>query len=514
MTAVWEGADGAPNWIIQAATAPPEGNFGPAANLSAPSRDAQLPQVAASPDGTVTVVWQRSDGANTVIQAATRPPGGSFGAPVNLSPAGNDAINPQVAASPDGTVTVVWQRFNGIHDVVQASTRAPGGTFGPPTDLSALGGQAGSPQLAASPDGTVTVVWQRFDGANTIIQAATRPPGAGFGTPVDLSAPSQNATIPQVASAGDGSVAAVWSRFNGAVSIIQASVRTPGGSFAEPVDLSNPFLNADTPQISGAPDGSFSAVWSRFIGVQQVIQSSTRGPSGAFGEVTNLSQPGAILPQLAIAADGSATAVWQRDTGSIILIESLSTARPSPLLQVSRAGSGSGSVTSAPGGINCGTDCAENFPSFTEVTLTATPDPASASSPGSRFLGWSGGGCSGTEACTVTVLDAGEVTARFGKAQIGKVRVAGSSRVRSNAAVTYRVQIANTGDVAAAGVRVRLDGRGIRAGSRATGIPASSSRTLSILAKPRKTGRIKIRFRVTSANAGSRTVSKTITVTR
>ena len=34
---------------------------------------------------------------------------------------------------------------------------------------------------------------------------------------------------------------------------------------------------------------------------------------------------------------------------------------------------------------------------FCQVTLTATPDA------GSKFVGWSGGGCSGTGECTVTV---------------------------------------------------------------------------------------------------------------
>jgi CSLREA domain-containing protein len=53
-------------------------------------------------------------------------------------------------------------------------------------------------------------------------------------------------------------------------------------------------------------------------------------------------------------------------------------------LSVTKAGSGSGTVTSNPAGIDCGADCSEIYPFNTVVTLTATP------SGGSTFAGWSG----------------------------------------------------------------------------------------------------------------------------
>jgi hypothetical protein len=76
-------------------------------------------------------------------------------------------------------------------------------------------------------------------------------------------------------------------------------------------------------------------------------------------------------------------------------------------LTVTRSGDGSGRVTSSPAGVDCGADCTETYAYGTEVTLTAAP------SAGSSFDGWSGGGCTGTGPCTVTVTAATEVTARF-----------------------------------------------------------------------------------------------------
>jgi hypothetical protein len=75
-------------------------------------------------------------------------------------------------------------------------------------------------------------------------------------------------------------------------------------------------------------------------------------------------------------------------------------------LNVAKKGSGSGTVTSAPAGINCGKTCAKKFPSGSGVTLTAKP------APGSKFAGWSGA-CAGTGSCKLTVTAARSVTATF-----------------------------------------------------------------------------------------------------
>jgi hypothetical protein len=77
------------------------------------------------------------------------------------------------------------------------------------------------------------------------------------------------------------------------------------------------------------------------------------------------------------------------------------------LLSVGKEGAGLGTVTSKTPGINCGSDCSETFGSTVVVTLTAV------AASGSLFLGWHGGGCSGTGSCTVTVASDSVVTATF-----------------------------------------------------------------------------------------------------
>jgi len=84
----------------------------------------------------------------------------------------------------------------------------------------------------------------------------------------------------------------------------------------------------------------------------------------------------------------------------------ITAATPSFALTVAKAGTGSGTVTSSPAGVNCGSDCSESYTSGTNVTLTAAP------AAGSTFAGWSGA-CTGTGTCAVTMSAARSVTATF-----------------------------------------------------------------------------------------------------
>jgi Calx-beta domain/Divergent InlB B-repeat domain len=69
--------------------------------------------------------------------------------------------------------------------------------------------------------------------------------------------------------------------------------------------------------------------------------------------------------------------------------------------------SGNGTVTSSPPGINCPTECAEQFDSGSRVTLEAQP------APGDAFLGWGGACSSSTTTCTVVMDVPKNVAAKF-----------------------------------------------------------------------------------------------------
>ncbi len=76
-------------------------------------------------------------------------------------------------------------------------------------------------------------------------------------------------------------------------------------------------------------------------------------------------------------------------------------------LSVATTGDGTGNVVSTPSGIACAPLCAASFAAGSQVTLTATP------ATDAVFSGWSGGGCSGTGSCVVTLNADTSITAEF-----------------------------------------------------------------------------------------------------
>jgi hypothetical protein len=144
-------------------------------------------------------------------------------------------------------------------------------------------------------------------------------------------------------------------------------------------------------------------------------------------------------------ANHSTVAFWSFTTGSGPQTFNLS---------VSKSGSGSGTITSGPSGINCGATCSYAFTSGTPVTLTATADT------GSTFTGWSGGSCSGTGTCTVTMTAAMSVTANFSVAALPDLIIESITPLPANPqvneAITFSVVVKNQSQVDASGFYVDL----------------------------------------------------------
>jgi len=129
------------------------------------------------------------------------------------------------------------------------------------------------------------------------------------------------------------------------------------------------------------------------------------------------------------AVEGTEFHVDFRNVGSDARVE-LEPAR-TDRLTVTIGGTGAGTVTSSPGGINCAgsvVSCTGAFPEGSSVTLTAAPDT------GMVFVGWAGA-CAGTSTCTISVNGPQSVVANFASPlQYYHLDVLGSVRMITDAA--------------------------------------------------------------------------------
>lgn len=124
-------------------------------------------------------------------------------------------------------------------------------------------------------------------------------------------------------------------------------------------------------------------------------------------------------------------------------------------LTVTKAGTGSGTVTSNDGKINCGTTCTASYAVTTPpptVTLTATADS------GSTFRGW-GGACSGRGTCSVTMDANKSVTATF--ALRGGGAIPGAGCQTDNVEGTSQNDTIQMCDTATDNLTIRGDGNGV-----------------------------------------------------
>ncbi|MCA1656146.1 MAG: hypothetical protein LC713_00230 [Actinobacteria bacterium] len=327
----------APRATVQAVVRPAGGGFSAPLDVSLPSEDIALfPDVAIDQAGDAIAVWQRSDG-DSIIQAAVRPAGGHFSAPVDLSAPGHDSRAPHVVINAAGDAIVVWEAStpNGESQSVEAVVRPAHGNFSVPVRLSAPGGALYGEDAALDANGHALVVWGRAperhgfsQGNETIIQASTRPAGGSFSTPVDLTTRSRSAIDagPVVALDPAGEAIVAWDHRTGYFAqTIQAAVRPAGGSFSAPVVLSGRREQSFDPTVAFDAAGDALALWGHADRLRRTrvnMQVALRPAGGGFSRPVDLSELARDprlsftdtdpATRLAVDAAGDAVAVSKR----------------------------------------------------------------------------------------------------------------------------------------------------------------------------------------------------------
>jgi hypothetical protein len=170
--------------------------------------------------GNATAVWAGAVFSGDRIQShriqiATRPAGGSWSAPVSISQPGHRHVqDPQIVVDPQGEATAIWQRSNGSYLVVQGATRPAGGGWSRPVDITTGDGRGGQHlQLVVDSWGNATAIWEGYDtrpGPNFAIQAAKHPLGGAWSRPTDISRWTSGLGEPQIAVDPQGRSTAVW----------------------------------------------------------------------------------------------------------------------------------------------------------------------------------------------------------------------------------------------------------------------------------------------------------------
>jgi len=337
-TAIWGRRVGR-SWVVQSATRSVGGIWSAPVTLSAAGADSAL--VAAGPEGNVTAVWllKREEGRRSVVQSATRSAGGSWSAPITLSPPRKAARSPQIALDPQGGATAVWDE--GYSGAIESSTRSSGGIWSAPVTLSANGVVGGWPQVAVDSQGNATAVWagrasngRRIQIQSRRIQTATRPAGGTWSAPVSISTAGHRLVQdPQIAVSPQGEATAIWQRSNGSELVVQGATRPAGGSWSAPVEITTGHgRGGQHLQLVVDSWGNATAIWEGYDsrpGPNFAIQAAKRPRGGAWSRPTDISRWTESLgePQIAVDPQGSSTAIWPIGAKGGTVIQSATSVR-------------------------------------------------------------------------------------------------------------------------------------------------------------------------------------------
>jgi hypothetical protein len=309
---VWE--DQSPgNWEILYASREAGGDWSPPANVSNNPGGSFRPAVAVGPDGSVHVAWHDDTFGNYEILYATKPPGGEWSTPTNISNSSGWSYWPSIAVGADGSVYVAWHDNTPGNWEVMSASRAPEGPWSPATNVSGSVGTSFIPRLFPESDGSVNAVWQDNTSRAWDIFSATRPLGGPWSAAVNISGSDGDSAPFAAAQSLDGSLHVVWRESEPGGPRLLSATKSPGGPWSPPEDVSGPVGGTGSFLIGVGKDGSLSLLWDDLTLGNREVSFSSKAPGGPWSPPFNVSDSPAdsTLGGLATGGDGSLHVVWQ-----------------------------------------------------------------------------------------------------------------------------------------------------------------------------------------------------------
>ncbi|MCZ6580697.1 MAG: hypothetical protein O6840_03595 [Nitrospirae bacterium] len=237
----------------------------------------------------------------------SKPAGGVWSQPFNLSGATLGVLRQDLAVSPDGTVHVVWRQFEEVDgrgfDSVFYSSKSPSGGWTPPKDIDQSDLDVDNPPLiTVDGSGKVHVVWQ---------DNYTTSSGAGWSTPVKIGG-NFNDTRDLIAKTNG-----ILHLLSKKSEVLYHTIRDGAGTWGDPEIIASDAsqgLNPNLPSLHVDNAGTLHAGWiARPPGSDTTdkLFHSTKGPSSAWSLPVVVNPVGnAGAADMMVFSGGEAIGVW------------------------------------------------------------------------------------------------------------------------------------------------------------------------------------------------------------
>ncbi|HYV52805.1 MAG TPA: trypsin-like peptidase domain-containing protein, partial [Candidatus Eisenbacteria bacterium] len=337
--AVWEESHDGINRIIFAKSTNQGNTFSKPANLTSGIRvDSETPSIAAF-GNIVYVVWSDNlPGNYNIFFIKSIDGGNNFSKPLNLSNDPGLSYQPRIVTDGKNGVYVVWtDNSPGNYDILFTKSSDGGDSFDKPIILSNLKGVSNFPNIAASGNDTVYVVWSHknntdFDPSNTENQTQTYnvfftksiDRGNSFSKPINLSDDTANSQSPALAISEMGTVYVVWSDNSiGTYETFFTKSLDRGHTFSKVSVISSNLARSISPSIAAYGNNVY-LVWSdNAFGNSEIFFTNSIDNGSTYNIPININEDAGTSGVAQIAIDpgaGNLYLIWQDNaTGNNVI---------------------------------------------------------------------------------------------------------------------------------------------------------------------------------------------------
>jgi len=212
-------------------------------------------------DDALHVVWEDDSSGNYEIYYITKPTGGVWSTPANISNNSNASQRAVIATDTEGTLHVLWDDWNpGYWDIFYTS-KTSGGTWSSPINISNNSGWSWSANLAVDSKGGLHAVWTDTTFGNWAILYASKPKGGAWSSPIVVPNNPGGSEWAAIAIDNNDTLHMVWENDASGNWEILYTNKPKGGSWSMPVNLSNSPVDSLGAAIAIDVTGTIHAAW-------------------------------------------------------------------------------------------------------------------------------------------------------------------------------------------------------------------------------------------------------------
>ena len=323
-------ADTEETTVVEARRIAADGTPGPLLRLTDTPANYVSVTAAVGPDGAGIVIWHHLPGGTCGETAGPIPlesrrvgADSGLGPVVAASDATDKVLGADVVVHPSGAATVGWvDQITDFNSQIKVRQLPAAGPPGPVSSLTPEAEQSEEVKLAVDPQDRTLVVWNQH---GQLQAQRLGPDGSPQPGVLDLTPPTDTSGSPDVGIDASGRARVVWNRFDPLPTSVLTRTIGADGSLSDPNEVASGDDRPVGPNVAVNAAGAAAFAWfTSPPNASDFAFGRLVSPSGAQESPVTLSDAGAgvdMLPTVALDDDGNALAVWQRDLGGTGVVE-------------------------------------------------------------------------------------------------------------------------------------------------------------------------------------------------